>query len=88
MTNNSAPKRMQPGFLAALELGVSPLLRADYSPMRPEELHTTVPARPDRSSGALRLRRLAAEMRAVRPERKTKGLIVTAEDILAGRNIS
>lgn len=84
MSNTQAPARYREAFLASLEYGVSPLARADYAkgPERPQE---ALKPRPDRN--ALRRRSQARTERPVRPERRTRKLIVTAEDILAGRTI-
>ena len=87
MTNARAPKRYRPGCAAALEYGVSPLARADYSPMRPEELHTVLPPRPDRSAHSRQVRQAAERIKAFRPARHVKGLVVTADDIRHHRGI-
>lgn len=68
----------RPHFEALLEWGLLPMARPDYSPMRPEEWHTV----------AVDEKPVAAEYVTPtfsRPIRQTKGLIVTAADILRGR---
>ena len=73
-------------FLASLEYGVNPLARADYSKEAPEASRKALKPRADRNALRRTAEVLAARTgRPVRPERKTRKLIVTAEDILAGR---
>lgn len=87
MSNTQAPARYREAFLAALEYGVSPLDRADYS--KPAEApQKPLKPRADRNAIRRTSEALAARReRPVRQERKTRKMIVTAEDILAGRSI-
>lgn len=68
----------RPNFEALLEWGLLPMARADYSPMRPEELATEAPL-PELVPVD------SVPLVFDRPARQIKGLIVTAADILRGR---
>jgi hypothetical protein len=87
MSNVQAPARYREAFLASLEYGVNPIARADYS-KAPEAPQRPVKARPDRNAPRRTSEALQAyRQRSVRRERQTRKLIVTAEDILAGRSV-
>jgi hypothetical protein len=65
-------------FLAALELGVSPLVNSSYGPMRGRELHTMAPGKVS-----------TVEVFTATPKatRKTRKGVVLAADILEERGV-
>ncbi len=82
MTNNLGPQKdpnVRRNFAASFEWGVSPPVSGGYEPMRPEEWHTVAPPKKEPV-----VKRTGPR---TKPARKTKGMVVTAEDIRNHRGV-